>query len=86
MVLEIFVGPCCTPSVEARAVAGDIQAQFPWLQVELVEVDGRRELPERVVATPTYLLDGKVIALGNPRRDWLARVISDNHSSEGGAP
>lgn len=85
MVLEIFVAPHCAPCVEARAIAQELRGTFPWLQVELVELDGRRELPPRVVATPTYLLDGRVISLGNPRRERLIKLIADNQG-QGGLP
>lgn len=46
-------------------------------------IDGRCQPPPQVVATPTYLLDGKVISLGNPRPDWLVRVIADNQGQGG---
>ena len=84
MILEIYVAPDCPPCVEARAIATDIRSLLPWLRVELVELDGRRWAPPGVVATPTYLLDGKVVSLGNPRRERLVRMIADN-TDRGGA-
>jgi len=80
MLLEIYVAPECPPCTEARAIASEMQALFPWLQVEVVELDGRRELPPRVVATPTYLLNGEIVSLGNPRRERLVKLIADNES------
>jgi hypothetical protein len=84
MVLEIYVAPECAPCVEARVFAQEMQRCLTWLQVELIELDGRRELPPRVAATPTYLLDGNVISLGNPRRERLMQLIADNRR-QGGA-
>ena len=85
MLLQIYVAPDCSPCTEARAIACEMQARFPWVHVQLVEVDGKRELPPRVVATPTYLLDGKVISLGNPRRERLVKLIAENRSPGAGA-
>ena len=72
MRLDIVVAPGCD---EARAVARAVQEQLPALRVSVIGLDERRPPPERVVATPTYLLDGRVIALGNPGVDELARAI-----------
>ena len=84
MLLEIYVAPNCPPCLEARAIASDMRSLFPWLRVELVELDGKRWAPPGVVATPTYLLDGKVVSLGNPHRERLARLIA-NKPEKGGA-
>jgi hypothetical protein len=75
MRLEIVVAPNCPPCLEARSIAGEAATRFPALEVELIELDGRRPLPERVVATPTYLLDGVVVSLGNPPREALFAEI-----------
>lgn len=74
--LEIFVAPDCPASKEAKAIADEMRARFPALAVDLIVLDGRHPTPRQVVATPTYLLDGKVISLGNPRREALAREIA----------
>ena len=83
MRLEIVVAPDCPSCREARAIAGEVQARYPALTVDLIELDGRRPVPTRVVATPTYLLDGAVIALGNPRHAVLLDVIGRALSGEG---
>lgn len=75
MRLEIVVAPHCYGCDEARVIAREMEVQFPWLRVELIELDGQRPVPPKVVATPTYLLDGAVISLGNPRRDKLVQEI-----------
>lgn len=58
-------------------MAHDVQERFPALQVEVVELDGRRSVPSTVVATPSYLLDGQLISLGNPKRETLIRQIAE---------
>ncbi|HET8627135.1 MAG TPA: nitrate/nitrite transporter NrtS [Thermomicrobiales bacterium] len=82
--LTIVVAPECPACAEARAVAREMQGRFPALVVEVLDLDDRRPTPPRVVATPTYLLDGQVIALGNPGREALARRITDRRARHGG--
>ncbi|TAK21309.1 MAG: hypothetical protein EPO26_15380 [Chloroflexota bacterium] len=74
MRLDVVVAPDCRGCDEARAVAGQIQRRFPDLFVNVIELNGQRP-PVTVVATPTYLLDGSVISLGNPRVGDLIQTI-----------
>ena len=71
MLLEIVVAPHCFGCDEARSIAVDLRERLPWLDVQVVELDGSRPVPPRVFATPTYLLDGEVVSLGNPRVEAL---------------
>jgi hypothetical protein len=73
--LDGVVAPDCRGCEEARVVASEIRRRFPDLRVNLIELDGRQPPPERVVATPTYLLDGTVVSLGNPRLAELVLAI-----------
>lgn len=82
MHLEIVVEPDCRECEEARNLAREIAAIFPDLRIELIDVDGERPIPSQVIATPTYLLGGKVISLGNPRRDDLVATILSRRPSD----
>jgi hypothetical protein len=44
--------------------------------VELVDMETPNR-PKNVYAVPTYVLDGRIISLGNPYRDELRREIKD---------
>jgi len=57
-----------------------MRERFPLLQVDLVDLDAGHSVPNGVVATPTYLLDGTVISLGNPRREDLVRKLAELHA------
>jgi|DewCreStandDraft_2_1066082.scaffolds.fasta_scaffold00475_36 hypothetical protein len=81
MRLEIVVAEECPGCAEARAIAAEIQARFPGLQVDVSALDSTRPVPAKVVATPTYLLNGRVISLGNPRRAWLIQEIGRQYAS-----
>ncbi len=58
-------------------VALEMGEMFPLLQVDLIDLDAGHPIPDGVVATPTYLLDGKVISLGNPRREDLIETVME---------
>lgn len=78
---DIVVAPGCRGCDEARVVARAIQELLPSLRVTVVELEGRHTPPDRVVATPTYLLDGAVVLLGNPRVVDLVRTIERRASA-----
>ena len=76
-VLKVFVAEDCAGCAEARAIAGRIQKEYPTLAVEVVELaDSGAALPEGVFATPTYMLNNRVVSLGNPKPDEIARWVS----------
>jgi hypothetical protein len=71
--LEVFVGPGCVASDDARALVERIcSISLPGLETRVVDlsVKGTRR-PDMVFAVPTFLLDGAVLSLGNPPEDWL---------------
>jgi len=74
--LQIFVKPGCWSCGEARRL-GAVVAGLPHVDVEVIELGPERALPERVVAVPTYLLNGELVALGNPEpRVLLTRLAT----------
>ena len=76
MRLQIVVSPDCLGCDEAARIADEIGTRIPGLEVELVELGRGAEPPPKVVATPTYLLDGDPIFLGNPRRSALLEALN----------
>lgn len=79
MRLEVVVAPHCFGCEEARSIAANVEKRLPWLEVQLIELDGTRPVSPQVFATPTYLLDGEVISLGNPRPEVLIRDLERRH-------
>lgn len=75
--LQIVVSNDCPTCEESRIVALEMRERFPLLQVDLVDLDAGHAVPDGVVATPTYLLDGTVVSLGNPRPEDLIRTIAE---------
>ncbi len=75
--LQIVISCDCPTCGDSRAIAVEMSELFPTLTVDLVDLDGGRPIPDGVVATPTYLLNGKVISLGNPRREDLIKTVME---------
>lgn len=83
-VLAVVVAPQCFGCGRARALAADIAARFPLVEVRVVDLAQPSAVPPPgLVAVPTYILDGRVLFIGNPRLDTLAEAL---HAAGAGAP
>jgi hypothetical protein len=75
MRLDIYIADHCANCAEALRLA-TLAGTLPQVDVRVINVDTARDpVPARVVAVPTYLLDGRVVSLGNPARDELLRLL-----------
>lgn len=75
MRLDIYVADHCANCVEALRLA-ELAGTLPRVDVRVINLDTAPDpVPARVVAVPTYLLDGRVVSLGNPTRDDLLRLL-----------
>ena len=68
--LEIYVTDDCWSCEESRRLAAEVRASVRNVEVELVDLNSSRR-PSYVFAAPTYVLDGRVIFLGNPHLEEL---------------
>ncbi len=75
MHLDIYITNVCTNCGEALLIAESAQS-IAGLKVAVVNLDqpGQRISPH-VVAVPTYILDGKVVSLGNPEREKFLAML-----------
>ena len=86
--LDIYVAEHCFGCDEAQRLAGAVVSRFAGLSVRVVDL-GREpdERPDSLVAVPSYVLDGRVISLGNPRQEDLfsdlERLLGSSPSAEG---
>ena len=74
--LQVYVKQDCWTCSESRRIVAEIAPQFPQISVELVDMETPNR-PQNVFAAPTYVLDGRIISLGNPYRHELRREIKD---------
>jgi hypothetical protein len=74
--LVIYVTQHCPICHYAFEVADDIREQFPDVNLRIVDMEiTDEEIPDRVFATPTYLLNGRVWSLGNPSQTQVMETF-----------
>jgi predicted DsbA family dithiol-disulfide isomerase len=83
-VLEIFVHRGCQSEQSAFGLGAQIQEAFPSLQVQVVD-DWERARTLGIVALPAFVLDGNLLVIGVPRREWLMRLLRDRMQYEPGS-
>jgi len=75
--LDVYIEDTCWACAESRRIVADIGPNVPSVDIELRSLDdGRR--PSAVFATPTYVLDGRIIYMGNPTLEELIRKLNDS--------
>lgn len=72
--LHVYIADDCWSCRETRRILADVAVQFPDIQVELRDLS--QEKPDDVFAVPTYVLNGRVISLGNPTRKELHQKLA----------
>jgi hypothetical protein len=71
-VLAVYALPNCPGWIRATMIAVQIlDAGVPGVDVRLIDLSRVEGPPPTVIASPTSILDGRRIALGNPDPDWL---------------
>ncbi len=74
--LDVYVAQHCFGCAEALRLAAAAATRFPSLAVRIVDVEREPAArPESLVAVPAYVLDGRVVWLGNPRQQELFRRL-----------
>ena len=75
--LDVYIEDTCWACAESRRIVADIAHQVPSVDIELRNLDDTRR-PGAVFATPTYVLDGRVIYMGNPTREELIQKLTNS--------
>lgn len=74
--LRVYVDSECMFCDEALRIAADLREKFVQIEVDIVDVEAEEgSRPWPVFAVPTYTLDGRIIALGNPDAGQLEREV-----------
>jgi alkyl hydroperoxide reductase subunit AhpF len=71
--LEVYVSSECFNCGEAVRLAREAAVRYPNIVIRVIDLDqlDGKPPPDPVVAVPTYLLNGRVISLGNPYPEEL---------------
>lgn len=74
--LQIYVDEACWSCTESHRMVEALRPSFPTVQFQFRDL--RREPhPEAVFAAPTFLLNGRIISLGNPAPQRLRRLLEE---------
>lgn len=68
--LQVYVAEDCWTCEETRRIVADVVSELPDVVVELLDLNNCIR-PDNVFAVPTYVLNGRVVFLGNPTRQQL---------------
>ncbi len=74
-VLQVFVEPACEACRRAIQLAEGVDAAYPQLAVDIVDIRNRESERDDVFAVPTFVLADRVLSLGNPQESTLRREI-----------
>jgi alkyl hydroperoxide reductase subunit AhpF len=70
--LEVYVSRHCPNCGDALRLAEEAATRFPSVVVRVIDLErDAASPPEGVVAVPTYVFEGRVVALGNPEHEEL---------------
>lgn len=74
--LQVFIANHCQTCDYIEPLLAELRQNCPLVRVEIVNLSGpSSQRPTAVFATPTYMLNGRVISLGNPSLgDLLAQI------------
>ena len=77
MLLEIYVQDGCFSCGRSLELAERAREAFTEMQVEVVDFASTEGVyRSQVAATPTYILDGEIISLGNPSPSELEAMLA----------
>jgi hypothetical protein len=80
--LEIYVGRHCWNCGEALQIAEQAR-QLQGIEVQVIDLDQKGVAPPpSIFAIPTYVLNGKVVSLGNPAREAFLAQLQREKSRE----
>jgi alkyl hydroperoxide reductase subunit AhpF len=77
--LDVYVSSECPNCGEAVPLAEEAAVRYPNIVVRVIDLDqlDGNPPPDPVVAVPTYLLDGRVVSLGNPHPEELFALLHE---------
>ncbi|RME74242.1 MAG: hypothetical protein D6784_10360 [Chloroflexi bacterium] len=85
--LQVFVADHCYSCRESRQIAQQIEQAFPDVAVEVIDVDQTPDrVPDSVFAVPTFVLDNRVVSLGNPSFADISTRLRDALNTVGDTP
>lgn len=75
--LDILVHRGCLSEQSARTLAQEIQHELPDWRIDVRPAEKQDSDLLGILAFPAFLLDGKILATGIPRKDWLLAKLRE---------
>ncbi len=78
--LEVFLHPDCLSETSARALACELQSLCRNLTIQIRTLLESKERADAlgIIVTPAFVFNGRLIAVGVPRKEWLMRRLSES--------
>ena len=73
--LQVFVEAGCSACERAKRLTREVAGDYPQLAVSVMNIGDARARHAEVFAVPTFVLDGRVLSLGNPQMSRLRGEI-----------
>jgi hypothetical protein len=80
--LTIYVDQGCFGCSRARQIADEIEQSHDSIDVSVVDLSEGSPLPDEVIAVPAYVLDGRLVSLGNPYLSEITAMIERGLTEE----
>ena len=73
--LQVFVEAGCQLCDRARLLSGAVDSDYPALAVRVIDIGDTPAHDDAVFAVPTFVLNGRLLSLGNPQNSHLRQEI-----------
>ncbi len=73
--LQVYIEAGCAQCERAVRLAQEVDDDYSQLAVRLIDIGDEAPRPDDVFAVPTFMLNGRVFSLGNPRQSHLRQEI-----------
>ena len=73
--LQVYIEAGCVQCERAVQLAQAVDDDYSRLAVRLIDIGEAAPRPDDVFAVPTFMLNGRVFSLGNPRQSQLREEI-----------
>lgn len=80
--LDILVHRGCLSEQSARALAQEIQQELPALHIDVCVASKEDCDALGILVFPAFLLDGRVLATGIPKKGWLLAKLAEWEKGE----
>jgi len=81
--LTVYLEEGCLGCERARQIADEVERTNDTVDVEVLDLAEATVIPEAVIAVPAYMLDGRLVILGNPSLAELSALIDEGLAAEG---